>query len=57
MFHKENRLKLDIMYKIIIKIILTFRHGFGSLCSSGLKDSVSILEEENNMRKIIYPIG
>lgn len=32
-----------------------FRHGFGSLCSNGMRDSVSIIDEDT--RKVLYPMG
>ena len=42
---QDKRLKLDIL------------HGFGSLCYKGMRDTVSIKEESNGIKKIIYPMG
>ena len=40
---EEKRIKLELM------------HAFGSSCSKGMKNSVTILDEDG--RKIIYPVG
>lgn len=39
----DRRVKLDVI------------QSFGSLCSSKLKDSIAIIEDEN--RRLLFPVG
>ena len=45
-------MKEDLRHK------LDLLHGFGSICSKGIKDSVGLMyNEENDKFNIIYPMG
>lgn len=41
--NEDRRLKLDVV------------QCYGSLCSSKMKDSISIIEDEN--RRLVFPVG
>lgn len=42
--------------KVNCRVKLDILHGFGSLCSQGLKSSVCVIEDDQK-KKILFPLG